>query len=460
MANTKQQKDRVAHTEGVAQAEGSLGAALQKAAGKANVPVTSIGGPPSPEAIAAMAARMGREAANFLKPPEELAEDRKRAEQERVAAREKARQDRTAEQQRAREIVSALRSLPEGAKVGFLRALQTEYTLANKPERYLTEEDRKTLAKAQDILKTYHTFPAQVKGLFRNGFPLKSKAIARVAELEDLKAQASDPDEIERIEEHLEAARAGLAVSVESEELHKGFVAWETAKDAEARAGKQQHQEERREARNAFYKGTVPFDLAVDNHAGEACLWVHYVAMRKSQVGNNVAYVPILDEKTRQPVELNALVKIRVMGGKGYVCEKIDDRRPPHIKVDPDRLIELNPEDDFNTSSGPRWQEDLRLAMVKTYAKRKARTLAEKEMAKLDLFLSAIEDQGTITVTEVFGAMSGGKGRKTGVIAINNHHLRLNPHDRASKQFHLAFTLKVGAKGVSHIGEQFYSSES
>lgn len=351
-------------------------------------------GPQAPESVVEMAKRMA--AMTEMKTPEQREAEKERA---RIAHEEKlARNSQTSE---------GLANMEEKTKLVFLRALQTFHALGRKPDRYQSEPERAELKRARGLVDTLQSWPPEAQRPYYKGFP-----------------------------------------GAEDKALRQGFDAWKQAEETRIR-------NERSVEIRRFFEDTTSLHRAMESGRGKVAFWVKYELKRK--LGDQL--VPIPDEYGK-PRTGSGLIKIEVIGCGGYICDKLGEWRPPFIHPDREkRLVILSPEEGFVNERGqPYWHSVVREALVELWAKEERDIAQAEEREKVDDLTSRIEDQGTITVSELTEGF-GGKGRKTGTVAINNLGLLVDPRDRGKGRFHLAFSMQVGAKGAAHVGEAWHSSE-
>lgn len=358
-------------------------------------------GPPTPGAIAERAMRMAR-SAHLRSPQERAAQDEAR----RVAA--------AALRQSEVATVDALGQMPESVRLEFLHALMSVEELESKPERSLSDTDRKELREAAELVQSMKDWPAAAQESYRSGEP-----------------RAENP------------------------ELKLGFSAWKKARDRDLERARLVAREEHRERVRKFFQGTVPLHEALKDGCGLVGVWVAYTIMKK--VGDR--RIPVVDDNGKL-VTGSGLVKISVEGNCGTIVAKMDDRRPPHIHPDPERRTPLHPEAEFLTPLGQHsWQEDVRAALVKAFAEGKERAARDEARRKVAEEISANLTPGTVTVTELLAGLKGEEGgKKMGSVCINNPALLRDLRNREGR-FHLAFSLSVGDDGAAELGEYWYSSE-
>lgn len=353
-------------------------------------------GPQSPESTAAMAVRMAARATKNIKTPAE-----------RAAEEARARKVREEKQTRDNQTSGELEAIPEEAKVAFLNALKAEYTLGRKPERFLSPTEKEELQEARELVDTLKSWPPEARRPYYEGF-----------------ADAKD------------------------EALRQGFEAW--------------RRNERRTKITEFSKGTVTLHQALDQGRGKFVLWVKYPVMKREVKDGPL--VQVYDGRG-EPRTASGLIKIEVMGYAGRICDKLDERRPPFIHPDnpapgkEQRKIVLDPDSGFETEQGrPFWHPVVRKALVELWAEEELEMAQAERRAEVATLTSEIECQRTITVSGLTDGLGGGKSNKTGVVAINNPGLLVDPRDRKGDRFHLAFSIRVGAKGASRMDEKWYSS--
>jgi hypothetical protein len=209
---------------------------------------------------------------------------------------------------------------------------------------------------------------------------------------------------------------------------------------------------------------TKTLPQAMRDGEGVVTLEVTYEVKYRDPNREDKVLVPKLDELGNK-ITLTGRVRIQVMGGEAFILDKFDDRRPPHIHAS-DTMVELRPEDNFDTPRDtPRFPREVRDALNKRYeddleAERKAVEEAERkaETEATMAFAQTIADRATLRATDVMEALNSGP-MPEGVVGVNNPRLRMNPSDRNSLQFHLAFSMSVEASGVCRLGNDWYSSE-